>query len=165
MRPQEVRGHLRWKKAGAVACVVSAPLRHLKPSWRNGWIEPEKPLILIIEDDSWTRSIASELLEAEGFSVARAADGQAGLDLAERLDPAAIVLDLGLPRMSGSEFLEHLRARQTSRRTAVIVVSGQSEPSSTRVTSLADHVLRKPVDVTELIELVERAVSARYVTL
>jgi two-component system, OmpR family, phosphate regulon response regulator PhoB len=131
---------------------------------RDGVIEPAKPLILIIEDDVWTRSIAGELLEAEGFTVARAADGQAGLGLAQRLNPAVILLDLGLPRMSGREFLMRFRSRPAVQRTPVIALSGQAEPASDSVVSLADRVLRKPVDVTQLIELVQQAVTARYVT-
>ena len=59
-----------------------------------------KPLVLIVEDDPWICGISSELLEDEGFAVASAPDGEAGLNRAVRLRPAAILLDLGLPHMS-----------------------------------------------------------------
>jgi len=130
---------------------------HVIRPWRKGSVEPERPLILIVEDDVWIRFIAGALLEEEGFAIARAADGQAGLEMAERLHPAVILLDLGLPRVSGREFLRRLRSHTGLDRTPVIVVSGQTEPLSDSIVTLADHVLRKPVDVTELIDLAHQA--------
>ena len=47
-----------------------------------------KPLLLIVEDDPWIQGIAAELLADEGFSIASATDGAAGLQLAERLQTA-----------------------------------------------------------------------------
>ena len=119
-----------------------------------------EPLVLIVEDDPWIRGISSVLLEDEGFAIASAPDGEAGLNMAERLRPAAILLDLGLPRMSGAEFLRRLRSRDSLRRTPVIVVSGQSGPVSQGVTALADAFLRKPVDLAELMHHVGAATAA-----
>jgi DNA-binding response OmpR family regulator len=114
-----------------------------------------KPLVLIVEG-----GISSELLEDEGFAVASAPDGEAGLNIAERLRPAAILLDLGLPHMSGGEFLRRLRGRDSLCATPVIVVSGQPEAASQDATVLADGFLRKPVDLTELMRQVQAATAA-----
>ena len=66
------------------------------------------PLVLIVEDDQWIQNITRELLEDEGFDVASATDGDAGLRLAERLLPSVVLLDIGLPRIgprnSSSDF-------------------------------------------------------------
>ena len=141
------------------------PEMRAKHSWREGSREPEKPLILIVEDDVWIRHIAGALLEDEGFATARAADGQAGLGMAERLHPALILLDLGLPRVSGSEFLTRIRSVAGLQRTPVIVVSGQTEALSDKVAMLADGVMRKPVDMAELIEKVRQALGREPVGL
>jgi len=111
---------------------------HVSRPWRKGSAQTEKPLILIVEDDVWMRFIAGALLEEEGFAIARAADGQAGLGMAERLHPAVILLDPRLPKASGSEFLTRLRSQTGLQGTPVIV-------------------LRNPVDVAELIEQVHEA--------
>jgi CheY-like chemotaxis protein len=118
-----------------------------------------KPLVLIVEDDPWIRAISSELLEDEGFAVASAGDGPAGLDMVERLRPAVILLDLGLPHMSGTEFLERLRGRASLGDTPVIVISGQPEEFSRDATALADGFLRKPVDLTELMQQIQAATA------
>ncbi len=119
-----------------------------------------QPLVLIVEDDPWIRGIASELLEDEGFAVASAADGQLGLEMAKRLRPAVMLLDIGLPRMSGGEFLKRVRGHPSLRETPVIVVSGQSEALSEGVTRLATGVLWKPFDLTELMDRVQESAAA-----
>ncbi len=118
-----------------------------------------KPLVLIIEDDPWVRSISSELLEDEGFAVASAGDGQDGLNAAERLRPAAILLDLGLPNTSGGEVLRRLRARAPLRGTPVIIVSGQPAAFAQDAIALANGFLRKPFDLTELMQRVQAATA------
>lgn len=115
------------------------------------------PLVLIVEDDPWIRNISGELLKDEGFAVASAGDGQAGFAAAERLRPTVIVLDLGLPRLSGGEFLANLRGSQSLANTPVILVTGQAGAVSEAVTAMANDVLRKPFDLTELIEKVRQA--------
>jgi CheY-like chemotaxis protein len=120
----------------------------------------DKPLVLIVEDDLWIQSIAAELLEDDGFAIATATDGESGLELVESKRPDVILLDLGLPRMSGSSFLAYLRGEPTSRETPVIVVSGRAEALSQSVSSLANSVLRKPFDVTELTTQVRDAAVA-----
>jgi DNA-binding response OmpR family regulator len=116
-----------------------------------------KPLVLIVEDDPWIRTLSSELLEDEGFAIASAADGRAGLNKAERLRPAAILLDLGLPDMSGREFLGLLRGQASVQAIPVIVVSAQPEAMLQDGIALADGFLRKPVDLTQLMQRVRAA--------
>jgi DNA-binding response OmpR family regulator len=124
----------------------------------SGLIRRTKPLVLIVEDDPWIRSISCALLEEEGFAIATAADGKAGLRMAEQLRPVVIVLDLGLPQLSGDEFLRCIRARPSLWKTPVIVVSAQ-EPSE-GIAMRADGFLRKPVDLTELMQRVWQAATA-----
>jgi DNA-binding response OmpR family regulator len=115
------------------------------------------PLVLIVEDDPWIRDIAGELLEDEGFKIATTADGRAGLATAERLRPTVILLDLGLPLVSGSEFLAHLRKSQSLAKTPVLLITGQAEALTEAVMAMADDVLIKPFDLAELIEKVQQA--------
>lgn len=117
------------------------------------------PLVLIAEDDPRSRSISSELLADEGFATANARDGETGLSLAERLRPAAIVFGLGLPPMTGSEFLRRLRGRASLVTTPVIVVSGQPAELSQEATALADGSLQTPVDLSQLMQQLKAVVA------
>ena len=120
-----------------------------------------KPLVLIVEDDPWLQGIAAELLEDEDFSIVSATDGDAGLELVERFHPAVILLDIALPRMSGSEFLERLRERSSQWHTPTIVITGLAELLPDKVSAQADCVLRKPFDVAKLIDEVQMAAIER----
>src|ERR1700704_1977680 len=79
------------------------------PSALRAMTADTAPTVLIIEDDTWVREITRDLLVEEGFVVASASEGQTGLELAKRLRPDVILLDLVMPRGSGVEFLGRLR--------------------------------------------------------
>jgi CheY-like chemotaxis protein len=67
------------------------------------------PLVLVIEDNDQNLYLMRFLLEQNGFAVAEARDGRAGLELAARTTPAAILLDIQLPEMSGYAVAAELR--------------------------------------------------------
>ncbi len=84
--------------------------------------------ILIVEDDEYLRSLTAKRLEADGYAVLVAGDGEAAIKQAEEA-PGMILLDLLLPGMSGFEVLEKLRALDATKTTPVVVFSnlGQKE--------------------------------------
>jgi CheY-like chemotaxis protein len=84
---------------------------------------PAAPLILVIEDNSDLASIMRTMLDAAGYRVALAHDGPSGLDQARRLQPAAIMLDVILPRANGWEVLQQLKHDPRTAGIPVIVVS------------------------------------------
>lgn len=107
--------------------------------------------ILLVEDDADVREAVSTLLEAEGFEVVAAPNGQAGLNLLERIGkPNLILLDWWMPLVSGSEFLCQLRADPRRHRVPVVVLtaSDASPPPG------AEGFLRKPFDTLRLLHLV-----------
>lgn len=67
------------------------------------------PLILLVEDQPEIRDAVRWLLEDEGFAVETAADGQAALAQVTQLRPALIILDMGLPILSGEGVVEGLQ--------------------------------------------------------
>lgn len=104
--------------------------------------------ILLIEDNEQNRYLVTYLLEARGWSVTHAADGPAGLELAGRIDPALILLDIQLPGMDGYEVARHLRARPSLAETPVIAVTSYAMPGD-RENCLAagcTGYLEKPID-------------------
>jgi two-component system, OmpR family, KDP operon response regulator KdpE len=66
--------------------------------------------ILIVDDEPQIRRFVTAGLELHGYTVEEADTGLVGLNAAARMKPDVIVLDLGLPDMSGNEVLESIRA-------------------------------------------------------
>ena len=88
----------------------------------------EKPLVLVVDDSERMRADARRLLEALGFKVMAADNGEAGMSLAMRHHPALIVLDWSLSGLGGPEFLRTLRTLPGYEATQVIVCSSQGRP-------------------------------------
>lgn len=69
-----------------------------------------KGLVLIVEDEKAIADLLAMYLKREGFTVAHESDGAAGLAAARKLKPVAIILDVGLPTMDGTQVCKELRA-------------------------------------------------------
>lgn len=83
----------------------------------------EKLIFLIIEDEEVLLRAMYLSLHNEGYTVATATDAESGLDMADRLKPNLIILDLILPKMDGFEFLKRLKSIPTLKKIPVIVLS------------------------------------------
>ena len=112
--------------------------------------------ILVIEDDPSVRRVVSKNLAAHGFRVATASAGREGLELDPTFHSDLVLLDLGLPDISGVDVIAELRARTT---TPIIVLSIRgSEADKVRALDLgADDYLTKPFGVNELLARVRVA--------
>lgn len=106
--------------------------------------------ILLIEDDPAAARSVRMLLSTEGYETALTDSGEEGIALAETYDYDAILLDLGLEDISGSEVLRRLRARKVE--TPVIVLTGSADVGA-KVSALsagADDYVVKPFHKDEL---------------
>lgn len=106
--------------------------------------------ILLVEDARDLARVVARELEAAGYRVLRAADGQAALDLLDRERPDLLVLDWMLPGISGLDVLRELRR---SRATPVLMLTARGEETD-RVIGLelgADDYLPKPFGMRELV--------------
>ena len=72
-------------------------------------MSPRPPRVLVIEDDAALRKVLELRLTLEGFEVAVACDGQAGLDRIEEFHPDAVISDLMMPRLDGYGFCRDCR--------------------------------------------------------
>jgi len=123
---------------------------------------PPRPLVLVVEDDRDTRDAIVLMLEHEGYEVLSAPDGRAALKLLrEGAAPAAIVLDLMMPVMSGWDFRRHQLADPALASIPVIVLS--ADPLAARLADSAGvrEVLAKPADVEALLHSLERVCASR----
>ena len=79
--------------------------------------------ILVVEDNQVVASVYRTKLQAEGFQVEVASDGEAGLEMINRHKPDLVLLDLMLPKLSGVEILKEIRAQPEFQALHVIVFS------------------------------------------
>jgi len=118
-------------------------------------------LLLLVEDDLHLREFyAMTLRSAGGYDVRVANDGFEALHLIESTKPELIVLDLGLPRVSGGDVLAELDANAATRDIPVVVVTGSEEPADYQNVACR---LRKPVDSTQLLTAVRRCLDGPHV--
>ncbi|HEV7206053.1 MAG TPA: response regulator transcription factor [Jatrophihabitans sp.] len=109
-----------------------------------------RPSLLVVDDDSRVRTVVCWQLEADGYSVHEAADGNAAWQCLEERRFDLVVLDLSLPGLSGLDLLRRLR--DCGDRTPVVVLSGRSGEGD-RIVGLdlgADDYLVKPFSPGEL---------------
>jgi PAS domain S-box-containing protein len=82
-----------------------------------------KPLVLVIEDYPPTRKLLLDWLAEDGMATGWAGDGEAGLDMARRLRPRLIILDLMLPGLDGWQVLTELKSHPETASIPVVIVS------------------------------------------
>ena len=119
--------------------------------------------IILVEDDAPTRKALEANLEAHGYGVRAAVDGEEALVLWELRRPDLILLDLGLPGISGLGVLRRLRGDAT---TPVIILSARGEERD-KVEALdagADDYLAKPFGMAELQARVRAALRRTMVS-
>src|SRR5215813_1962732 len=108
-------------------------------------MERKKPLILIIEDDEYSREAIEHLLNAMGCETISAAGGIPGYRAARRLSPDVIVLDLNLPDIDGQRVLRKLRGNRALGQVPIIVITGYGPNEiPVGVSSSADFCITKP---------------------
>jgi two-component system, OmpR family, alkaline phosphatase synthesis response regulator PhoP len=116
--------------------------------------------VLIIDDEASIRDVARAYLEHEGFEVAISADGQSGLELARKIQPDLVILDLMLPGMDGMEVAARLRQASD---VYILMLTARSEEAD-RVAGLrigADDYLTKPFSPRELTARVQAILRRR----
>jgi DNA-binding response OmpR family regulator len=110
-------------------------------------------IVLVVDDDPEIRDVVRWLLEDEGWTVETASDGRDALERATRARPALIVLDMGLPILSGEEVAMRLREVYVDP-PPIIVVSADGRAGEKAARIGAASYLHKPFDVDALARLV-----------
>jgi DNA-binding response OmpR family regulator len=108
--------------------------------------------ILVVEDDPSVRGLLYTLLSAEGYEVATASDGLAGLVKAAAVLPQLMLLDLMMPDLGGVRVLEEIRDDPELAETPILVVTGKVDAVPGMRDLLGeDRVFVKPFAVAELL--------------
>jgi DNA-binding response OmpR family regulator len=116
-----------------------------------------KPVVLVADDEEDIRVLVSFRLDRDGWDVVTASDGREALDLILERRPDIAVLDVRMPKLTGIEVLEQVRADDTVGDTPVILLSaGVQEDSIARgLEAGANEYMKKPFSPDELAARVE----------
>jgi CheY-like chemotaxis protein len=133
------------------------------PEDAGGPAATHKPLRLLVADDNRdSAATCAALLEASGHEVSVAHTGREAFDLACRVQPDALLLDIGMPELNGYQLAQRIRATGWGRRATLIAITGWGLEEDKRRALAAgfDEHLTKPFDPTGL-ELLLRRAAAR----
>ena len=107
--------------------------------------------ILVVEDDPSVQKTLKRLLEAEGFAVEGQLDGQAGLDSFHAAAPSATILDLRLPKLSGQDLCQKMKATAPSIPLIILTACSDLQERVTLLEMGADDYITKPFSPRELL--------------
>jgi DNA-binding response OmpR family regulator len=113
--------------------------------------------VLIVEDDSDLRQMLRTALAFADYRVIEASDGMAALQAIDRNPPDVVLLDLGLPVVTGAAVRQEIAAQAHTRHIPVVVITG--EPGDHAALDVA-CILRKPVDPDRVVSVVRRCMAA-----
>ena len=125
---------------------------------------PTTPRLLIVDDDDSTTRTFARILSLEGFDVRTATTAESGLREIETGHPDAVILDLRMPFINGLGLLYRLRACEPSRRTPVVIVTGDQCLEDSVINELRDlgaEVRFKPLWIEDLVDVARSLVDPR----
>jgi CheY-like chemotaxis protein len=119
--------------------------------------------LLVVDDNVDAADAIATLLSLNGYEVGTAHDPDEAMERAAAFDPDVILLDIGLPGMTGYELARKLHADRIARRAKLIAITGYGQPADTehaREAGFAGYLV-KPVDVEQLRARIDAILGAR----
>ena len=119
------------------------------------------PLILVAEDNEDNRLIAATMLRHVGYRVAVATTGSEAMELARSLDPALVLMDVGMPDIDGWTATRALKSDPKTRHIIIIAFTAHALPGDRETARNAgcDGYLAKPIEPRRLAQEVARALA------
>lgn len=119
--------------------------------------------IAIIEDDQAISQMYRFKFEAEGYEIETAENGRLGLELAEKMHPDIILLDLMMPEMNGDDMLEAMRGTDWGKDIKVVILTNKGEqeiPDKVRKLGVSAVILKADMTPRQVAELVKSKLTA-----
>ena len=118
---------------------------------------PGQRTVLVADDNAAICDLVKAALEGENLKVVRAADGEEAVRLTRQVRPAAVILDLLMPKVDGISALLRLRADPVTRSTPVLMISGMPGKDAARLAGAYGAVkfIAKPFQLLDLLQTVE----------
>lgn len=122
--------------------------------------EKKSKRVLLVDDDSEIIESMRYALEANGYDVVVARDGNQGLAMVERDDPDLVILDMMMPKRSGFLVLEKLRRTRPVPIRVIMITANEGSRHKAYAEMLGvDDYIRKPFGMDRLLESVKRLLS------
>jgi CheY-like chemotaxis protein len=141
---------------------VAAPLQRAKSQTRAVATEAASALVLIVDDNRDAAETMALLVEALGYGASVVNDGPAAVDAVKREAPALVLLDIGLPGLSGLEVAQRIRSEMADP-PPLIAVTGYGQERDRQLSFDAGFFahLTKPLDIEQLEILLRRLLDPR----
>ena len=120
-----------------------------------------RPRALVVEDDPVTRVLLRQLIRDAGCDVDEARDGEEALVMLGAYRYDVMLLDIVLPRMSGTDVMEALRHRDPDMLERTIVVTGLNVEEIRKLFPTVCHALSKPVLPNRLASSIQKCLAIR----
>lgn len=119
-----------------------------------------RPLMLIVEDAEEVADIIQIAFRNTEIEIHYRNSGHSALDFLESRTPDVIILDIGMPDMSGWDFLEIMKKDITQRDIPVIILTAYNDSTNRKIASAngVSAFLKKPIDLNELRGAVDKAI-------
>ena len=142
---------------------VQAATATLSTKTVTGYAGPRKK-VLVIDDIAENRAVVSDLLTPLGFEIAEAANGREGVELAQRLRPDLIVMDVVMPELDGLAATRLLRQLNAFREVPILALSASVSASDSEQSLAAgmNAFLAKPLDADKLLEQMARLLRLEW---
>ncbi len=118
--------------------------------------------VAIIEDDVAISQMYRTKFETEGYDVATAPDGEAGLELIDSFQPDIVLLDLMMPNMNGLDMLAKLRSQPNGRDAKVVVLTNMGDTeTATKVYKMAadDYIVKAEMTPKQVAERIKNLLA------
>ncbi len=117
--------------------------------------------IIVVEDEQDAAEMFAEMMRVSGFRVLKAFGSSPAMSMIDKEVPAAVILDIMMPDISGLEVLRYMRREPKLAKIPVVVVSAKSMPADIRtgLEAGASVYLTKPVGYLDLKDAVEKALG------
>ncbi len=120
-----------------------------------------KQRILVVDDEQNARDALKTIFTEEGYDVAEAADGEAGLAALSTFKPDAVLCDIRMPKMDGLQLLEKAKAEGHSAVFVMVTAFGSIETAVQAMKMGAEDYVTKPVDVSAVLARLEKVLEKR----
>lgn len=120
---------------------------------------PDRPVILVVDDDAPIVALMRNLLREFGFEPVTAMTGRDALATAREMRPQLVLLDRNMPGMSGEDVIRELRSDGSLSRIPILILSGKPVDRDEITRLGADGAVQKPFTVTALIDEIRRALG------
>ncbi len=125
-------------------------------------MDSNRKTVLIIEDNASLRDILGQFVKRAGYQPLQAETGSAALGWLSATRPDLVLIDLGLPDISGESIIESLKANSRTREIPIIVQTafGRNERTDYALDLGADEILHKPITLRTIQTVLHKYLSA-----